>query len=235
MLRLSLRLIQREPMKAIALFSIFFSFAAAAALVPFQTGQSECPEGMVKTPMKTCIDKYEWPNIEGIRPITHASGIKEYYTRNPEINAKDMCEKVGKRVCNIDEWIASCSGSENVYYSWPQTANSNITSKNDYPCNVTKIWIKPDEKLVAQRDPTELQRLNQSDPSGDNPECVSNVGAMDMVVNVEEWVLCPGIGDYGWCLMGRYWSELRSCQSYVRTHHPQWHYYETGFRCCKDL
>jgi hypothetical protein len=51
-----------------------------------------------------CIDRYEWPNKRGLRPMSH---ISIYH-------AMDSCFTAGKRLCTTDEWSLACAGA----YSW---------------------------------------------------------------------------------------------------------------------
>jgi hypothetical protein len=173
----------------------------------------DCPEGMVPTGSGTCIDRYEWPNIAGALPLVGASGVLESAAL-PVRSADELCNAVGKRVCDRREWQNACRGTD--------------ADK----CNTKRKWKHPDELKVSLWNEKELARLNQSTPSGSMSECQSESGAFDMVGNAEEWVRCEE-GVYGWCLMGRFWADARSCSYKVASHAPAWHYYETGFRCCK--
>ena len=74
-------------------------------------------------------------------------------------------------------------------------------------------------------------------PSGTQSECVSEIGAADIVGNAYEWVMLetPGV----WGLMGGYHGcqdlTLSSCDFTVRVHAPQIDDLDlsvVGFRCC---
>ncbi len=47
-----------------------------------------------------CIDKYEWPNIAGEKPISSVSWVQ----------AKIYCMDAGKRLCTAAEWTTACRG-----------------------------------------------------------------------------------------------------------------------------
>ena len=174
-----------------------------------------CPEGMVAGADRSyCIDRYEWPNRAGELPAVGISAKREY--RSEELSAEELCASVGKRLCGRGQWVAACKGT-------PTSAGV---------CNNAMPWRAPREALIAERDAGEFKRLNQSTRSGERALCQSHVGAQDMLGNVEEWVTCEG--GTGYCLMGRYWSEAVTCGYTVRSHVPNWHYYETGFRCCLE-
>ena len=199
---------------------------AACLLVAFfadvaRSQRAPCPEDMVIAREGVCIDRYEWPNKQGVKPLVYATGLED--DRWNEVNeATLLCATVHKRVCNKTEWQHACGDK----YPYGQTFDPTA-------CNTEKRYRKVDEAKVDKYDKKELARLDQSSPAGSYEKCRSPSGAYDMVGNAEEWVLCDE-GKYGWCLMGRYWGERGSCSFVVTKHHPRWHFYETGFRCCKD-
>jgi len=188
---------------------------------------------MVPVPgFQNCIDVYEWPNRKGAKPAITSSAMPEPWLQkkgDPPMDATALCESVGKRVCDRSEWIAACRGPDGSRFPWGARRPG---QRNGHPCNTDKKWKKPDEALVARRDRKEIDRLDQSELSGTRKGCIAASGAYDMVGNAEEWARCPGIGEHGWCLMGRFWSSIVQCDQTVTVHHPSWHYYETGFRCC---
>ena len=188
-------------------------------------GEVDCPDGMVHARGKVCIDTYEWPNTPGHRPLVGASGIPE--GMGSAIDADMLCLSVGKRVCTRAEWVSACRGPGGSKYPYGPEYRSDA-------CNTGARWKELDTKKVAKRDWYELTKLDQSAPSGSFENCVSWAGAYDMVGNAEEWVQCD-VGVYGWCLAGGYWaSKNASCDYVITTHAPNWHFYETGFRCCLD-
>ncbi len=64
-----------------------------------------CPDGMVfvadTSGQAFCIDRYEWPNAEGERPLTNVSWVE----------AKMYCLDAGKRLCTAAEWKTACRGA----------------------------------------------------------------------------------------------------------------------------
>ena len=181
---------------------------------------------MVDNGQHVCIDKFEWPNKRGEKPFTTASGIVE--NGKPGYDAEALCASVGKRICLRKEWMAGCKGPNNSPYPYGDKPDDNA-------CNTNKLWIPVDKDRVAVRDSQHLEQINQSEPAGSRETCVSASGAYDMVGNAEEWVKCND-GLYGWCMVGGYWVNKKtpSCNFRIITHAPNWHYYEIGFRCCKD-
>jgi len=185
-----------------------------------------CPDDMVFTGT-SCIDRFEWPNKRGEKPLLSVSGIKENLT--PDINAEELCNSVGKRICVKEEWFEACKGLNNSIYPYGN-------KPEETSCNTNKYWKAVDERKVALRDPKTLIFLDQSEPAGSREKCVSASGAYDMVGNAEEWVKCQK-GKFGWCLVGGYWAsgKAASCKYTITKHAPNWHYNNQSFRCCLDI
>jgi hypothetical protein len=66
--------------------------------------QELCPVEMVSLARDDgttfCIDKYEWPNIAGGKPLASVSWVQ----------AKIYCMDAGKRLCTAEEWTSACRG-----------------------------------------------------------------------------------------------------------------------------
>ena len=198
-----------------------------AGLSLASTQKASCPDDMVVARAGVCIDRYEYPNVAGKKPQVAMSGMSE--TLGQVYDAATLCGVQGKRTCTRKEWMAACRGPE----------GSNLPYGGKKPqvgkCNTDKRWRDVDQRKVELRNTKELERLDQSAPAGSFPACVSPSGAYDMVGNVDEWVRCDD-GVEGWCLVGGYWADARSsCSHVIVKHVPDWHYYETGFRCCLDM
>lgn len=196
----------------------------------------------------TCIDKYEWPNKEGSYPLVGYSATPSSFDVKAGVvmDATSLCRSVGKRMCNMQEWVAGCRGPKRSAYPFGNTLPKRKPEPQDALCNYARPYIKPDYAKVFTRDLGEILRLYQADASGTRG-CVSASGAHDMMGNVEEWIECPtfmsesgascvGKGDEKkcYCLAGRYWSGPAKCSAMVSGHDPGYHDYETGFRCCFD-
>ena len=189
-----------------------------------------CPSGMVPTGVGTCIDRFEWPNIPGEKPLHVASAVVEATDTPGEWDAVTLCAGAGKRVCHEVEWSSACRGSDQTRYPWGRTLKAHSL---DPVCNVDQRYVAVNESLLGARDDVEISRLGASlEPSGYRG-CRSGSGAEDMVGNVEEWVRCGGSLD-GWCLMGGHAAGARSCDAPIRRHSGAFHYWATGFRCCSD-
>ncbi|KMQ51559.1 PKD domain protein [Chitinispirillum alkaliphilum] len=150
---------------------------------------------------KYCIDIYEWPNKRGTVPEVNVTYQE----------AKDSCERVGKRLCTPQEWEMACRDSRD---------------RNSYPygrrydtdkCNTLgNPFVK-----------------NQIAPSGTFPDCAGRSGIYDMSGNVAEWTFSED-RDKAFVYGGFYQSgenESR-CDSKLLLEKNR-NYFYTGFRCCK--
>lgn len=171
-----------------------------------------------------CIDRYEWPNRVGEQPevmYTFYDAVRE-------------CLKVGKRLCDEEEWTFACEGEDGKPYPSGYVRDSE-------ECVIDRPWIQPDYSRIFSlirpdvRD-FELGRLWQGRSSGESPGCASAFGVHDMTGNVDEWTTSTRRGGYRSVLKGGYWGPVRDrCRPSTRNHN-EWHRnYQTGFRCCSDL
>lgn len=175
------------------------------------------------TPIRTCMDRHEWPNQKGALPVVMQSYVE----------AKASCASVGKRLCTEYEWETACEGPE--VRPWPYGWHFERGV-----CNTDKKYRTVSEKKLASSDPAvrakETQRAWQGEPIGSYPACVSPYGVVDMTGNVEEWVhTSRPEWAYESSLKGGYWSKpWAGCRGTNDSHGPQFRFYEVGFRCCKD-
>ncbi len=195
----------------------------------FEKGQCwDYHEGLVAleskiTPVAVCMDRFEWPNQKGAKPpVMMRFG-----------EATDQCKAIGKRLCSEFEWELACEGPETrpYPYGWSHVANACINDKRYRPYS-QRALSSSDAKV---RD-AETKRLYQAEPSGSRPTCTSPFGVVDMVGNVEEWVMTsrpqwPHVSS----LKGGYWSKAWSgCRGTNDSHGPMFRFYEIGFRCCTE-
>ncbi len=186
-----------------------------------------CPKNMVRV-RDFCVDRFEAPNRRGARPLVMQSAK----------DAEAWCSERTKRLCSEDEWITACEGEERRAYPY---GNEHVEGR----CNDDKPWQKVDESLLAKWPAAsakeQAKTLYQATPSGTKRKCVSAAGAHDMTGNVEEWVVRTREHANAWpyLLVGCYWSGCYgggkpTCHSTNDAHGPDFRFYETGFRCCKD-
>lgn len=179
-----------------------------------------------KRPMEFCIDRYEWPNRKGEVPLL----LVDWY------DARRMCKEAGKRLCTVDEFNFACEGEEMLPYTYGY-------ERDDTKCNIDKPYVRR-EKNLARYDKcmatpsckAELERLDQREPAGSRPECVSPFGVYDLNGNINEWVLRPGKERPNRSgLKSGWWGPVRGrCRPTVGFHKESDYGYEVGFRCCAD-
>ncbi len=169
---------------------------------------------------KFCIDRYEYPNKPGEKPVI----MKTWY------EARDTCQSVGKRLCGETEWTLACEGQEHLPYPYGYQRNAEA-------CNIDKPHPDVNEKALA--DPklreAEVDRLWQGEPSGTREACVSPYGVHDMTGNVDEWVVNESGHPFRSGLKGGYWGPVRTrCRPMTTAHNEDFLFYQIGFRCCSD-
>jgi hypothetical protein len=82
---------------------------AAPLFCPEDMFLVDLPPGKQGRPFfKVCVDRYEFPNVNGSVPRANVS-----YDQ-----AKSLCEQKGKRLCSADEWQWACSGLEGYTYPY---------------------------------------------------------------------------------------------------------------------
>lgn len=189
--------------------------------------RSGCPSGMVRV-KDFCVDRYEAPNRKGARPLAMQSAS----------DADAWCAAHHKRLCKEDEWIDACEGEEHRAYPY---GNDHVDDR----CNDGKPWKEVNETTLNKWPAPEAQAhakdLYQAARSGSKRKCVSEDGVYDLTGNVEEWVVRTRdhANDWPYLLVGCYWSGCYgggkpTCHSTNNAHGPEFRFYETGFRCCKD-
>jgi hypothetical protein len=175
--------------------------------------------------LRYCIDRYEYPNREGMKP----SVMIDFS------HAKATCEAEGKRLCNAREWTLACEGPERYPYPHGYVRDSGA-------CNVDQAHRFPDADALARAESREgeLKRLDQRAASGARARCVSGYGVYDLVGNVDEWVNPDGTEEAAGpsprtALKGGYYGPVRArCRPTTTSHGTTFKFYQVGFRCCAD-
>lgn len=198
-----------------------------------------------------CVDKYEYPNVEGQRPESWMT----WY------DVKNACEAQGKRLCEKVEWTFACEGPQMKPYPYGDGYHRDRTSCNtdnavpedtSKPINkATGRHPRVDVLKVKERTSVQGQILDEMlVPSGSMPTCVSDFGVYDMVGNVDEFIDNPnghhwkppsenaGKVDRGpfisGLVSGHVFGVRNACRPMTDGHNESFSWYETGGRCCSD-
>ncbi len=185
-----------------------------------------CPDDMVLAG-SFCVDRYEAPNKKGEKPLRMQSSQ----------DGDKFCRERGKHLCTEDEWLRACGGKGGRPFPYGNKYRPGA-------CNDTGEFRSPSWRLLGQwphpAAAAESERLDQSEPSGARPECVSDEGVFDLTGNVGEWVRRTRENEtnYSHVVKGCFWGKCfrpphqPSCE-YVNFAHPAgFRSYELGFRCC---
>lgn len=174
-----------------------------------------------RKPMHYCIDRYEYPNQKGETPEVMQSWD----------DAKAKCEAQHKRLCTDSEWTLACEGPDELPFPYGY-------ARDPARCPIDKKSPKVNESLLfnPRTQDAEVARLDQREPSGSRPQCVSAYGVFDLTGNVDEWVVNERGRPHQSALKGGNWGEYRNaCRPTTRGHDEGFRYYQTGFRCCRDI
>lgn len=201
------------------------SGATAVSAPPASSGP--CPPDMVDVGT-VCIDRYEAPNVKGDKPLRMRTSQE----------GDAWCGERGKRLCSEDEWVRACEGPKGKPFPYGSKYDAGR-------CNDDGKFLAPNWKLLggwpSEAAQAEVERLDQSEPSGARDGCRSDEGVFDLTGNVGEWVRRTQENEtnYTHVVKGCFWGRCfrpphtPSCE-YVNYAHPAgYRSYELGFRCCK--
>jgi sulfatase modifying factor 1 len=175
-------------------------------------------------PMRYCIDRYEFPNRKGVRPMV----MQNFY------QAQLHCHQRGKRVCTESEWTKACEGPDNKPFPYGYV-------RDPKKCHGDQPWDNPSGKKLIARDPGELERLWQGVKSGSQPHCVSDYGVHDMPANADELAASETYGkgprsDFDNVTTGGPWylGVRNMCRPKIYSHDESFAYYYLSWRCCQE-
>lgn len=168
-----------------------------------------------------CIDRYEYPNKRGTVPQDWMS----WY------DVKNACESASKRLCTRSEWDFAAEGPQ-----WHPYPYGDGFHRDKSICNFDNSI--PFMDIQGVKDPKSEDALALRDllvPSGSLERCVSDWGVHDMAGNIDEWVVNETGKPYVSGLMGGHVFGVRNAsRPMTDAHNPEFHWYETGGRCCQD-
>jgi hypothetical protein len=179
-----------------------------------------------KEPRRYCIDKYEYPNKKGERPLVNMNFPQ----------AQKLCAAQGKRMCTETEWTMACEGPEYKPYPYGYIRDPN-------KCRGDRVYRFPNVKKTFSKNKAEanaeLERLWDGVVSGSQPECVSDYGVFDMPGNADELASSETFSsksEFDNVTTGGPWvSGVRNqCRPKIYTHNEGFAYYYLSFRCCAE-
>lgn len=192
-----------------------------------QGGGDRCAEFAPSGPCKAattkkhfCIDRFEYPNRRGDRPVVMKTWLE----------AQAICTNLGKRLCGDSEWTLACEGKQHLPYPYGRKRDAS-------KCNIDHKLPEVDARalLDPNRRDAEVQRLWQGESSGSRAECSSPFGVFDLTGNVDEWVVNESGKPFRSGSKGGYWGPVRArCRPMTTGHAESFPFYQTGFRCCGD-
>lgn len=176
---------------------------------------AECRKGQA---LRFCVDRYEYPNLEGVVPAAMATFEQ----------ARAACDEEGKRLCTETEWRFACEGREGFEFPYGDARDPDA-------CNVGRSSeaVRPDALWEARDVSRVLARVDRRVASGTMLRCTSPFGVRDMTGNLEEW----GTGSSGIesaLLGGNAADPAPLCGTVRKTRQTAFRSPHTGFRCCRD-
>jgi hypothetical protein len=232
----------------------------AAARRPVRESPYVCPSDMAVIGRSYCIDVYEaslvqempggteqpWPYYERlragvvVRAVSEAGVYPQGYVSG--VQAREACERSGKRLCTPGEWKTACMGPNKTIFPYGnarEVGRCNDNGRSAMHFFNPQLDDDPDHRWMwgfagNMVDP----RLNQLEGTlthtGERSGCTNDYGVYDMVGNLHEWV-----DDRDGTFQGGYYLDTHlngdGC-FYRTTAHPMSHLdYSTGFRCCADV
>jgi len=180
-----------------------------------------------------CIDKYEYPNVEGQKPQSWMSW-----------NAmKKIAGPLGKRLCTASEWTMSCEGPTIKPYPYGDGYHRDKTACNfdNHLGNFDVFSCVPRPGAHGLTIPPEdapcRKYLNSFVvPSGSMPRCVSDYGVYDQVANLDEPVVNETGRPYRSNLAGGHMFGVRNnCRQETEAHSEGFQWYEVGGRLCSNI
>jgi sulfatase modifying factor 1 len=177
----------RSRRDAAGLFDAPEPSCGAYGMVPIWNTKTQTKEQAT-----VCVDRYEFPNIACDYPLTWASARE----------AAQLCEAVGKRICDAHEWEGACAGSllppeEEYAFGKPRKE-----MKSRHNSSRERIWSYGSERKLelcatnSNKSPTckpsGFRKCGSNTyPAGAFPQCKSSFGVYDLHGNAAEHMNFP--------------------------------------------
>ncbi|HVW23960.1 MAG TPA: SUMF1/EgtB/PvdO family nonheme iron enzyme [Polyangiaceae bacterium] len=176
---------------------------------------AQCRRGLE---LRFCVDRYEYPNREGMLPATVVTFEQ----------ARSACAEEGKRLCTELEWTFACEGPRGLAFSYGDEADPDA-------CNVGRPAprLAHDAMWEARDVARAVEQHDGRVAAGERKGCVGPFGARDLIGNVDEWVKSDVPG-FEHALHGGRYEGAPTCQTVRQIKQPGFRQLQTGFRCCRD-
>lgn len=261
------------PLPSVAPAAAAAAAAPAASAPPAPSGAAavpaprpRCPEEMalvVRPQGPYCVDRWEaslvrvspngsetpWPanrevdSVEReVRAVSKAGTKPQGFISGEQ--AALACERAGKRLCEIDEWVRACRGAARTTYPYGDVRQRDVCNDrfkvlDKHP--VVRLYRKenPNGDPQGMWDPRWMNdpRLYDYDHTltltGAKAQCTNELHTYDMVGNLHEWVADPEGTFFGGFFMDTF-QNGEGCEYRTVFHPVDYHDYSTGFRCCGD-
>jgi Sulfatase-modifying factor enzyme 1 len=173
----------------------FEAICGGKYMAPLYDPSKEKPEAA-----RACIDQYEFPDVPCAYPVV--------WVRASE--AAEICEAVGKRICDAHEWEGACAGSlEEPDYRFDlaagvdaETAVQRLRAAHNRAHAATKTWSYGPEYRTGVCAANSQKSANcnggnwkecgsNTYPAGAFPDCRSSLGVYDLNGNAAEHMNLP--------------------------------------------
>jgi hypothetical protein len=172
-----------------------------------------------------------------VRAVSLPGAVPQGYISGSQ--AREACERSGKRLCRVGEWKSACMGPERTTWTYgneeePRRCNDRGRAPMGVLFGATVQLEDPSSwNWSRMNDPQLNQVPGTVSPTGSHEGCTNGYGVYDMVGNLHEWV-----ADASGTFLGGYYLDTHlngeGCKYRTGAHDFTYHDYSTGFRCCAD-
>jgi formylglycine-generating enzyme required for sulfatase activity len=222
----------RERREAAKLVDVDHPRCGAAFMAPaYDPGRGETAD---TAPI--CVDRYEFPNIPCEYPVTFVTARE----------AAELCQAVGKRLCDAHEWEGACAGAvlpAEREYAWGKGPRKEQKHRHNGDREIRWSYGATKDHTKCATNSSKSKKCTASGgfkhcgsntyPAGAFPECVSPFGVYDLHGNAaehmnlalrpEELASRGGMGETemkgSWFIFTKYQAHDDDC----RWRAPDWH------------
>jgi formylglycine-generating enzyme required for sulfatase activity len=191
-------------------------------------------KGETEAQATACIDRYEFPNIPCEHPVVYPSARE----------AEQLCEAIGKRLCDAHEWEGACAGAVHAPEEEYAFGKERKAAKELHNRDREIVWAYGKEKNHALCGTMSGKTKgctssgwrrcgSNTFPAGSFPQCKSPLGVYDQHGNAAEHMNLPlkpeeltSRGGKGWTEMKGSWFIFDKFEAHVddcRWRAPDWH------------